>query len=186
MNNLSNVKNFIGVDISKDTLDICVLNYKLAKQSKANLDQADKVNLDQTDKANLNQTQSKEQKQFFKIPNNPNSIKAFFVNFNPNQTAVTFEATNNYGVNLAKTLSELKIPFQELNAYKSSLFLKHLSYIKTDITDSYGLAYYCAHFSNIFIQSKFNPNFKLIKSYQTTLNMLSKMQTQMKPKKNHK
>ena len=37
MNNLSNVKNFIGVDISKDTLDICVLNYKLAKQIKANL-----------------------------------------------------------------------------------------------------------------------------------------------------
>ena len=158
MNNLSNVKNFIGVDISKDTLDICVLNYKLAKQSKANLDQADKANLDQT--------QSKEQKQFFKIPNNSNSIKAFFMNFNPNQTAVTFESTNNYGVNLAKTLSELKIPFQELNAYKSSLFLKHLSYIKTDITDSYGLAYYCANFSNIFIQSKFNPNFKLINFYK--------------------
>ena len=127
MNNLSNVKNFIGVDISKDTLDICVLNYKLAKQSKVNLDQANKANLNQADKANLDQTQSKEQKQFFKIPNNPNSIKAFFVNFNLNQTAVTFEATNNYGVNLAKTLSELKIPFQELNAYKSSLFLKHLS-----------------------------------------------------------
>ena len=53
----------------KNTLDICVLNYKLAKQSKANLNQVDKVN--------LNQTQSKEQKQFFKIPNNPNSIKAF-------------------------------------------------------------------------------------------------------------
>ena len=69
MSNLSNVKNFIGVDISKDTLDICVLNYKLAKQSKANLDQ--------TTNANLDQTQSKEQKQFFKIPNNPNSIKAF-------------------------------------------------------------------------------------------------------------
>ena len=85
MSNLSNVKNFIGVDISKDTLDICVLNYKLAKQSKANLDQADKANLDQT--------QSKEQKHFFKIPNNPNSIKALFVNFNPNQTTATFEIT---------------------------------------------------------------------------------------------
>lgn len=93
MNNLSNVKNFIGVDISKDTLDICVLNYKLAKQSKVNLDQANKVNLDQADKTNLDQTQSKEQKQFFKIPNNPNSIKAFFVNFNSSQTAVTFEIT---------------------------------------------------------------------------------------------
>ena len=136
MNNLSNVKNFIGVDISKDTLDICVLNYKLAKQNK--------TNLDQTDKANLDQTQSKEQKQFFKIPNNPNSIKAFFMNFNPNQTAVTFEATNNYGVNLAKTLSGLKIPFQELNAYKSSLFLKHLSYVKQR-SHKLGISNYCAH-----------------------------------------
>ena len=111
-----------------------MLNYKLAKQIKANLDQVDKANLDQADKSNLDQTQSKEQKHFFKIPNNPNSIKAFFVNFNPNQTAVTFEARNNYGVNIAKTLSGLKIPFQELNAYKSSLFLKHLSYKNRDHT----------------------------------------------------
>ena len=108
--------NIIKQRYLKIDLDICVLNYKLAKQNKANLDQADKANLDQT--------QSKEQKQFFKIPNNSNSIKAFFMNFNPNQTAVTFEARNNYGVNIAKTLSGLKIPFQKLNAYKSSLFLK--------------------------------------------------------------
>ena len=130
--------NIIKQRYLKIDLDICVLNYKLAKQSKVNLDQADKANLDQADKTNLDQTQSKEQKQFFKIPNNPNSIKAFFVNFNPNRSYIW----NNYGINLAKTLSELKIPFQELGAYKSSLFLKHLSYIKTDITDSYGLACY--------------------------------------------
>ena len=59
---------------------------KLAKQSKANLDQATNANLD-TNKPN------KEQKQFFKIPNNSNLIKAFFVNFNPNQTTATFEIT---------------------------------------------------------------------------------------------
>ena len=58
---------------------------KLAKQSKANLDQATNANLD-TNKP-------KEQKQLFKIPNNPNSIKALFVNFNPNQTTATFEIT---------------------------------------------------------------------------------------------
>ena len=61
-----------------------MLNYK-AKQNKTNLDQATNANLD-TNKP-------KEQKQFFKIPNNPNLIKAFFVNFNPNQTAVKFEIT---------------------------------------------------------------------------------------------
>ena len=69
--------NIIKQRYLKIDLDICVLNYKLAKQSKVNLDQATNANLD-TNKPN------KEQKQLFKIPNNPNSIKAFFVNFNPN------------------------------------------------------------------------------------------------------
>ena len=55
---------------------------KLAKQNKVNLDQATNANLDTNE--------PKEQKQLFKIPNNPNSIKAFFVNFNPNQTTATF------------------------------------------------------------------------------------------------
>ena len=71
--------NIIKQRYLKIDLDICVLNYKLAKQNKTNLDQATNANLD-TNKPN------KEQKQFFKIPNNPNLIKAFFVNFNPNQT----------------------------------------------------------------------------------------------------
>ena len=80
-------------------------------------------------------------------------------------------------------------------------FLKHLSYIKTDITDSYGLAvtasiyfarlcenqFKCALFANInstapiFQTYSFKANLiKILNSYQTTLNMLSKMQTQMK------
>ena len=62
--------NIIKQRYLKIDLDICVLNYKLAKQSKVNLDQATNANLD-TNKPN------KEQKQLFKIPNNPNSIKAF-------------------------------------------------------------------------------------------------------------
>ena len=69
--------NIIKQRYLKIDLDICVLNYKLAKQSKANLDQATNANLD-TNKP-------KEQKQLFKILNNPNLIKALFVNFNPNQ-----------------------------------------------------------------------------------------------------
>ena len=77
--------NIIKQRYLKIDLDICVLNYKLAKQNKTNLDQATNANLD-TNKP-------KEQKQLFKIPNNPNSIKAFFVNFNPNQTTATFEIT---------------------------------------------------------------------------------------------
>ena len=77
--------NIIKQRYLKIDLDICVLNYKLAKQSKANLDQ--------TTNANLDTNKPKEQKQFFKILNNSNSIKALFVNFNPNQTTATFEIT---------------------------------------------------------------------------------------------
>ena len=123
--------NIIKQRYLKIDLDICVLNYKLAKQSKANLDQATNANLD-TNKP-------KEQKQLFKIPNNPNSIKAFL--WILTQTKPIW---NNYGVNLAKTLSGLKIPFQELNAYKSSLFLKHLSYVKQR-SHKLGISNYCAH-----------------------------------------
>ena len=61
--------NIIKQRYLKIDLDICVLNYKLAKQNKTNLDQATNANLD-TNKP-------KEQKQLFKISNNPNSIKAF-------------------------------------------------------------------------------------------------------------
>ena len=77
--------NIIKQRYLKIDLDICVLNYKLAKQSKANLDQ--------TTNANLDTNKPKEQKQLFKILNNPNLIKALFVNFNPNQTTATFEIT---------------------------------------------------------------------------------------------
>ena len=77
--------NIIKQRYLKIDLDICVLNYKLAKQNKANLDQ--------TTNANLDTNKPKEQKQLFKILNNPNLIKALFVNFNPNQTTATFEIT---------------------------------------------------------------------------------------------
>ena len=77
--------NIIKQRYLKIDLDICVWNYKLAKQNKTNLDQATNANLD-TNKP-------KEQKQLFKILNNPNLIKALFVNFNPNQTTATFEIT---------------------------------------------------------------------------------------------
>ena len=175
--------NIIKQRYLKIDLDICVLNYKLAKQT----NQPNKIRQIQTKLPTPIQTQTnptKEQKQLFKIPNNPNLIKAFFVNFNPNQTAVTFEATNNYGVNLAKTLSGLKITFQELNAYKSSLF-KTSKLRKTEITEvrhQQLLRLFIAQdFANInsnapiFQTYLFKANLiQILSSYQATLNMLSK------------
>lgn len=147
---LDSIKYFVGVDISKDTLDICFLT------------------IDET------------KKDFYKIKNNHTNIKALFDSFKFNEIAVCYEATNNYHIEFAKYLTNQKISYSEINAYKSSLFLKHLTHIKTDITDSYGLAYYCKHFGNTFIQSKFNSKYKLIQSYNSTYSIVVKMQTQLK------
>ena len=73
------------------------------------------------------------------------------MNFNPSQTAVTFEAINNYGVILG-----LKILFQEQII---AFFLKHLNYEKIDIVDS-------SPAIAPILKTKFNLNFKLINSYK--------------------
>ena len=144
------LKFFVGVDVSKDTLDICFLK------------------------------EEKEKPQYYKIPNNEETIESFFKNQPFNNIVVCFESTNNYSITLSKVLTNLKITYSEINSYKASLFLKQLSHIKTDVTDSYGLAVYCKFFSNTFIQSKFNPKYKLIKSYGATQNLLIKIQVQIK------
>lgn len=144
------LKFYVGVDISKDTLDICFLD----KSTKKTV--------------------------FYKIPNNTKSIESLFQIYKSDEICVCFETTANYNVSLAKYLYLNKIVYSELNPYKSSLFLRHLTNIKTDITDSYGLALYCSIFKNDLIESKFNSKYKLIKSYISTHKLLTKIQTQIK------
>lgn len=145
-------KYYIGVDISKVSLNICLLQ----------------------------KTDLKEKTEYFKILNDESSIKAFFGSLKFCEFVVAFESTNNYSVPLQKYLSKNKIIYKELNPLKFSHFLKALSHNKTDIIDSYGIAFYCYMFSNTFIQAKFNPKFKLLKSYLATHKILTKIQTQLK------
>ena len=72
------------------------------------------------------------------MPNNYEVIKAYFESFKNDDILVVFEATSNYHLPLQKALSDLKIKYNVTNPYKSSLFLKHLSSIKTDVSDCYG------------------------------------------------
>lgn len=146
---MENLDYFIGVDISKNSLDICVLY-------------------------------DEKHTEFFKIQNTYETIKSFFLVFDISKIVVCFESTSNYGVLLSKFLTDYKIIYSEINSFKASLFLRHLSHIKTDLQDSFGLAFYCKKFANFIIHSKFNSKFKLIRSYNSTRSLIVKMETQIK------
>lgn len=142
---------FCGIDVSKDKLDICFLQ----------------------DKENI-------KPKFEVIPNTSNMIKSYFQSFQSNELIVCFESTSNYHIILQKTLSRLKIKYSVLNPAKSSLFIRHLNNIKTDLSDSYALAVYSRTFSYTLFPDTFSKEYKLLKSYSSTLLLLQKMNTQVK------
>lgn len=105
----------IGIDISKDTLDICLLTHN-------------KID-------------------FLKILNNEDSIKGFinYLRDNYKKTSYYFgyESTSNYSIKLKKELTNNEFKQIEINAYKMSLYLKHLNpRIKSDLKDCEGIARY--------------------------------------------
>ncbi|AQW84196.1 IS110 family transposase [Campylobacter pinnipediorum subsp. pinnipediorum] len=142
---------FCGVDVSNDTLDLCFL----------------------TNNDNI-------KPKYEKLPNNKEVLKAYFNSFVNDDILVVLEYTNNYHIALQEALSELKIKYSVLNPNKTSHFLKHLTHIKSDLTDSYGLALYCKMFKSDINPSKYNKEYMLIKSYNTTSELLSKITTQLK------
>ena len=81
---------------------------------------------------------------------------------------------------LQSALSDLQIKHSALNPAKISHFLKHLTFQKSDITDAYGLALYCRIFKADLNPSTYNHEYNLIKSYNSTILLLSKIQTQLK------
>lgn len=97
---IDSIRYFVGIYVSKDTLDLCFLK---------------------SDKTSKN---------FYKIPNNKESINAIFKSYKIDEITVCYEATNNYHINLVKFLTSQKIAYSELNSFKSSLFLRHLTHIK--------------------------------------------------------
>ena len=112
-----------------------------------------------------------EKAKFETLPNNYDLIKIYFNSFKNDEILVVFEATSNYHLN---------IRYNVTNPYKSSLFLKHLSAIKSDVNDSYGLAVYARTFKSEILPDKYNAEYLQIKSYNSTLNLLQKLNTQLK------
>ena len=142
---------FVGADVSKEKVDFCFLT-------------------------SIENSKPK----FVSLPNEINTIKAYFQSFIKDDIYVVFEHTNNYHVPLQSALSDLQIKHSALNPAKISHFLKHLTYQKSDVTDAYGLALYCRIFRADLNPSTYNHNYNLIKSYNSTLLLLSKIQTQLK------
>ena len=142
---------FVGADVSKEKIDFCFLtSFENAKPK------------------------------FISLPNEINTLKAYFQSFVKDDVFVVFEHTNNYHKPLQSMLTELKIKHSVLNPAKTSHFLKHLTFQKSDITDAYGLALYCKIFKADLNPSQYNHEYNLIKSYNSTILLLSKIQTQLK------
>jgi len=142
---------FVGADVSKEKIDFCFL------------------------------TSSEDTKpKFVSLPNEINTIKAYFQSFVKDDIYVVFEHTNNYHLPLQSALSDLEVRYSALSPSKTSYFLKHLTLQKSDITDAYGLALYCRIFKSDLNPSVYNREYSLIKSYNSTILLLSKIQTQLK------
>jgi putative pilin inverting protein len=142
---------FVGADVSREKIDFCFLTPVENAKPK-----------------------------FVSLPNEINTIKVYFQSFIKDDIFVVFEHTNNYHVPLQSALTDLSIKHSALNPAKISHFLKHLTFQKSDITDSYGLALYCRIFKADLNLSVYNREYGLIKSYNSTILLLSKIQTQLK------
>ena len=93
---------FVGADVSKEKIDFCFLtSFENAKPK------------------------------FISLPNEINTLKAYFQSFVKDDVFVVFEHTNNYHKPLQSMLTELKIKHSVLNPAKTSHFLKHLTFQKS-------------------------------------------------------
>ena len=142
---------FVGADVSREKIDFCFLTPVENSKPK-----------------------------FVSLPNDTDTIKAYFKSFIKDDIFIVFEHTNNYHVPLQSVLSDLQIKHSALNPAKISHFLKHLTFQKSDITDAYGLALYCRIFKADLNPSVYSHEYNLIKSYNSTILLLSKIQTQLK------
>lgn len=142
---------FVGADVSKDKIDFCFLSSNENTKPK-----------------------------FVSLPNEINTLKVYFQSFIKDEIFIVFEHTNNYHLPLQSVLTDLTLKYSVLNPAKTSHFLKHLTLQKSDITDAYGLALYCKIFKADLNPSVYNREYNLIKSYNSAIQLLAKIQTQLK------
>lgn len=147
-------KVFVGVDVSKDKLDISL-------------------------------TVDAQKYQSFDIFNNETSILGFFEYLKNTYKKSTFyigyEATSNYMHVLQKLCSEHNINQIMINPYMMSHYLKHLnSRKKSDTLDSLGITKYIYTLDENDFKTIFNQSEKTLKKYNSAINLLRKLDTQLK------
>ncbi len=119
------------------------------------------------------------------IFNNEFSIRGFLDHLSsefPNHTFYFgYEATSNYMLKLQKVLTEFDHKQIMINPYEMSHYLKHLnSRKKTDVLDSLGITKYIQTLQNDDFKTVFSLAEKTLKKYTSCINLLRKLDTQLK------
>jgi len=152
----------IGIDVSKLKLDICILD------------------------------ENKKELEYLQIFNTENGIKDF-INYltlqYPNANYYFgYEATNSYMRTLQKFLIENNYNHLMINPHTLHHYFKYIGLKeKTDKSDSYGIALFISEKNDEDFNEKINYELKnKYQDYVTTIELLSKMKTQLKNLKNSK
>ena len=152
----------IGIDVSKLKLDICILG------------------------------ENKKEFEYLQIFNSENSIKEFLNYLEQNYKGYKFyfgyEATNSYMRVLQKILSEFNYKHLMINPHTLHHYFKYIGLKeKTDKSDSYGIALFISEKNDEDFEDRIN--YELRNKYQdyiSTIELLTKMKTQLKNLKNSK
>ena len=152
----------IGMDVSKLKLDVCLLDG------------------------------NKKEFEYLQVFNKENSIKDFILYLNENYKGYEFyfgyEATNSYMRTLQKILTESEYKHLMINPHTLHHYFKYIGLKeKTDKSDSYGIALFISEKSDEDFDDKINYELKnKYQDYVTTIELLTKMKTQLKNLKNSK
>jgi len=152
----------IGIDVSKLKLDICILDER------------------------------KREVEYLQIFNNENSIRDFLAYLKSQYPKASYyfgyEATNSYMRILQKILTESKLKNIMINPHTLHHYFKYIGLKeKTDKSDSYGIALFISEKDDRDFEEKVNYELKnKYQDYVTTIELLSKIKTQIKNLKNSK
>lgn len=143
----------VGIDVAKDKLDICILN--------------------------------KDKQDYIQILNREDSIKDFLKymksEYKKSNLRFGYEATNNYMNKLRETLDKGKYLQLMVNPYQMSHYLKSVNTReKTDIKDSLGIAKFISVLEDKDFKTIHSDNHQLFRKYNTTIDLLTKISTQLK------
>jgi len=147
-------KVFLGVDVSKDKLDISVTSNGLKYDTFQIFNNEGSI------------------KGFYDY---------LFSSYLKCSFYVGYEATSNYMHSLQKVSHERNVNQIMINPYMMSHYLKHLNArTKTDIADSLGIAKYIQTLENTDFKTTFNLSEKILKKYTSSIDIFRKLDTQLK------